>query len=142
MAEQLLSGGCHCGEVRYEARCDAAVDAVYCHCRDCFKTSGATPVAWVCLAHDNFQVVKGQLKVYQSSEHAKRQFCANCGCLVLFYDQRFPDDVDLTLATLDDPKGIAPRCHIWTGSAPAWSRIDKGLPQFAAGRGSSGDDIA
>ena len=40
----MLSGGCHCGAVRYEMPEDVAHHAL-CHCTDCRKASGAPAVS-------------------------------------------------------------------------------------------------
>lgn len=142
MTSEKLSGGCHCGSVRYEVAGNAS-NAVYCHCIDCAKTSGAAPVAWLCVAVGDFQVISGQMKHYASSSHGTRKFCDTCGCLLLFQDQRFPEDIDITLATLDDARELLPSRHIWTQSKPSWIKIEDGLPQYEQGSDSgNGSDPA
>jgi hypothetical protein len=41
----VITGGCHCGAVRYEAVGEALTHAL-CHCSDCRRSAGAPMVAW------------------------------------------------------------------------------------------------
>ena len=45
----MLTGGCFCGRVRYEAR-GPAFNRTSCHCSICRRTSGAPFVAWFSVA--------------------------------------------------------------------------------------------
>jgi hypothetical protein len=40
-----ITGGCHCGAVRYEAEGEALTHAL-CHCKDCRRHAGAPMVGW------------------------------------------------------------------------------------------------
>jgi hypothetical protein len=78
-----IVGGCHCGAIRYQVEGELIVHAL-CHCIDCRRHAGAPMVGWTMYAEHAVKVTKGQPKVYQSSEHGRRHFCANCGT-GLFY---------------------------------------------------------
>ena len=59
------------------------------------------------------KVTKGQLKVYRSSEHGRRHFCADCGT-GLFYSNAniMPGIIDIQSGTYDDPDAVAATVHI------------------------------
>jgi len=41
----MITGGCHCGAIRYQAEGEALVHAL-CHCTDCRRHAGAPMVGW------------------------------------------------------------------------------------------------
>jgi hypothetical protein len=124
----MLTGGCLCGAVRYEARGEPFAGGV-CHCVTCRRASGAPMVAWFSQKLADFTLT-GLLTTYRSSEHATRRFCPACGSQVLFDDDRYPDEIDVSISTLDDPNAVAPEFHIWVRSKLAWIKPADGLPQY------------
>jgi hypothetical protein len=103
-----ISGGCHCGAIRYEVTGELIVHAL-CHCSDCRRHAGAPMVGWTMYTQEAVKLTKGQPKVYQSSEHGRRHFCANCGT-GLFYinDNIMPGIIDIQSGTYDDPDACRP----------------------------------
>ena len=121
----MLSGGCHCGAIRYETA-DQAVHHALCHCTDCRKASGAPAVAWALAPADQVNIT-GEPVWYASSEHGRRGFCARCGT-GLFYtnEQIFPGLIDVQSATLDDPDAIPLQAQIQTAERIGWmGRLDE-----------------
>ena len=105
----MITGGCHCGAIRYQAEGEAITHAL-CHCTDCRRHAGAPMVGWTMYAQDAVKVTKGTPKVYASSEHGRRHFCADCGT-GLFYanTQMLPGIIDIQSATYDDPDSVPAR---------------------------------
>ena len=56
-----ITGGCHCGAVRYEAEGDALTHAL-CHCSDCRRSAGAPMVGWTMYRQDAVKVTKGYVE--------------------------------------------------------------------------------
>jgi hypothetical protein len=77
------------------------------------------------------KVVKGSLKTYASSEHGRRQFCADCGT-GLFYlnSQALPGITDVQSATYDNPDLIAPQAQIQVAERIGWMKTAHELPAF------------
>jgi len=115
----MITGGCHCGAIRYQAEGEAITHAL-CHCTDCRRHAGAPMIGWTMYAQDAVKVTKGTPKVYASSEHGRRHFCADCGSPI--YSQRNPDPGFLVVraGTLDDSSGMKIAGNIWTASARPW----------------------
>src|SRR5262245_56461192 len=101
-----MTGGCHCGATRYEVGGALIVHSL-CHCTDCRRHAGAPMVGWAMFPSDAVKVTKGAPKVYASSEHGRRHFCANCGN-GLFYvnNHNLPGIIDIQSATFDNPDAV------------------------------------
>lgn len=123
-----VTGGCLCGAVRYRAT--GRLHAGYCHCRMCQRASGAPVVAWFTVPVDTFAFSTGLPRSYRSSEKAVRHFCGDCGTPLTFRLAEDPPEIDVNLATLDQPEDIAPEYHIYTSSQLPWLHIDDGLPRY------------
>lgn len=126
----MPSGGCHCGAVRYEATGDVLHHAI-CHCEDCRRSAGAPMVGWIAYKESNLTVTKGAPKTHASSEHGRRQFCADCGTGVFYTNAEFlPGIVDIQSATLDDPEAVPPGAHIQYAEHIGWTEKLDAMPKF------------
>jgi hypothetical protein len=134
MSEPLLRGGCLCGALRYEV--SGAVDnPCYCHCASCRRAAGAPMVPWGTVARAGLRFTRGELREFRSSEQVWRGFCPECGTSLTYRREGRPAEIDVTLATLDDPQRVAPRMHVWVADKLPWTVIADDLPQHAAGAG-------
>ena len=112
-----LTGGCYCGEVRYEIT-HKPLGMFFCHCRSCQKVSGGAYTPVVIVATKAFKVTKGQTKNHfteniQGGKH-KRGFCADCGSRLTGAEQETPGDyIAVTASSLDDPTVFKPTQHIF-----------------------------
>ena len=125
----MMSGGCFCGRIRYEAA-DAAFDETNCHCSICRRTTGAPFVAWFSVARSRFQFVRGDPTRFQSTAKATRTFCGRCGTQLTFEHDDFPDTVDVTTCSLDEPNVVPPKDHTHTSSKLQWIALADGLPEY------------
>ena len=129
----MLTGGCHCGKIRYEAR-GVPSSETNCHCSDCRRTSGAPFVAWFTLRRPEFRIVAGTPARYASSANAERTFCPDCGTQLTFEHVEYPDEIDVTTCSLDVPERVPSKDHTRTSSRLSWIRLCDALPQFAEAR--------
>jgi hypothetical protein len=125
-----ITGGCHCGAIRYQADGEARTHAL-CHCTDCRRHAGAPMVGWTMYALDAVEVLQGTPKVYASSEHGRRHFCPDCGT-GLFYTNAviLPGIIDIQSATYDNPEAVPPRAHIQVAERISWMEKVHELPTF------------
>ncbi|HEY9235058.1 MULTISPECIES: GFA family protein [Phenylobacterium] len=124
------TGGCLCGEVRYEAEGEP-INVRVCHCRLCQRAIGAAFNARALFSIDKVRL-SGAVASAHSSPGVKRGFCAKCGTTL--YSMREDKGVmGLTFGSLDEPDRLAPTEHIWTSSKQAWLELDDGLPQHPEG---------
>ena len=125
----MIDGGCLCGAVRY--RIDGApVDAGFCHCRLCQRSTGAPVTAWLTVARGGFSYTKGRAASFASSLAARREFCTDCGTQLVFREAD-SELLDVTVASLDDPTAVEPEYHIWAASRIRWLHLDDSLPVYA-----------
>jgi hypothetical protein len=116
--------------VRYEASGEAA-NLCFCHCISCQRAAGAPIVPWATFAVERFRFVRGRPTQYRSSPAVNRGFCGHCGTTLTYCHEQRADEIDVTLASLDDPGALRPAMHIWVEDKLPWVVIADGLPQFA-----------
>lgn len=136
MIEPVYLGGCLCGAVRYEIT-GAVRNPCFCHCASCRRASGAPMVPWGTFARDSVHITHGALTEFRSSAGVWRGFCAYCGTALTYRNEARSADLDVTLATLDEPALIPPRMHVWVAERLPWVSIGDQLPQFADDTGSA-----
>ena len=126
MAEQM-TGGCACGRVRYTATVEPA-DAYLCHCRMCQRATGSVSIAMVNAKLDGLSW-DGEPDWYDSSPIAQRSYCRECGTSFGFRFREDSENMDLTVASFDDPSRFKPKHHFGAESMHrAWLNTE-GLPE-------------
>ncbi|MFQ6018380.1 MAG: GFA family protein [Kiloniellaceae bacterium] len=130
-ARESHAGGCLCGRIRY--RVTGPIESVvHCHCGMCRRATGAAVVTWITVPVARFAITKGEPATYRSSDHGRRSYCPSCGAQIAFNSTHAPDDVDVTLGTLDHPEDHPADRHVWTSSRLPWLELDPDLPAHAA----------
>ena len=131
---EVLSGGCLCGDVRYQA--DAApFHETICHCRSCRMAAGAASVAWCSVPAASLRWTGAAPTTFRSSSEVERSFCGRCGTTLTYRHDHVADEIDVTIATLDAPDTVPPRDHTETSEALVWSAPCDGLPVYRERRG-------
>ena len=125
----MLTGGCFCGAIRYETSAEPFHETI-CHCEDCRRAVGAHAVAWFSVPRAAL-VLKGEPTRFQSSARAVRSFCGLCGTSLLYESDAQPGEVDITLASLDQPNVVPPKDHTMAAGKLGWDLICDGLPSYA-----------
>jgi hypothetical protein len=95
-----LTGGCHCGKVRFEVDVEALA-ALDCNCSICTKKG----FLHLIVPQDHFRLVAGRdaLVTYTFNTHvAKHHFCGTCGIHAFYVPRSHPDQVDVNVRALDD----------------------------------------
>jgi hypothetical protein len=119
-----VDGGCHCGNIRYEAEVDPAT-VVICHCTDCQTLSGSAFRTVVPTKEGSFRLLSGVPKVYvktgESGNRREQTFCHNCGTPI--YSGPVGDGakmVSLRVGTLRQRDQMVATDQYWFRSAQAW----------------------
>jgi hypothetical protein len=119
--------------VRYRAEGDAT-HATLCHCASCRRAAGAPVVAWVTFPLARFAFTRGEPVRHRSSPPVERAFCGACGTPLTYRHAAHADEVDVTVASLDEPDAFPPADHTWTSERIAWLELGEGLPRHARSR--------
>lgn len=131
----MITGGCLCGEVRYEI--DAPFEsASYCHCTRCQRRTGTAASANGATNESVFRIVSGAelVREYQPPDGAAKCFCSNCGG-ALWSRNAATGAVGVRLGTVDGDPGIRPQRRQFVDYACVWEAIpDDGLERFGEGR--------
>jgi hypothetical protein len=130
---RIVTGGCLCGAVRYEAHGPGSPPAL-CHCESCRRAAGAPVVAWITWPAEAFACTEGQPSRHRSSAAVTRTFCGRCGTPLTYRDDRHPEWVDVTVCSLDEPGAYAPTDHVWTEDRLGWMTGLDALPDHARTR--------
>ena len=109
-----FTGSCLCGLVRVAAS-GKPWRVGLCHCLDCRKHHGALFFA-AAMFPEEAVTIEGT-----TSEYMGRHFCPHCGSSVF---NRYGDEVELHLGTLDAPDQLMPTYECWTVRRESW------LPPF------------
>ena len=121
MADRI-TGGCACGQVRYEGeRADAA--PFRCYCRDCQRATGTGHSEMFPLVADTF-VVTGDRREHEltggSGQSTWSGFCPACGSPLTRRSARMSDRVYVHAGSLDDLDAYAPENEIYIDAAAPW----------------------
>ena len=108
MTDQM-TGGCACGRVRFTAAVEND-DAYLCHCRMCQRATGSVSIAFKNVKASDVQW-DGEPDWYESSPIAARPYCRECGTSLGFLFKEDSENMDLTVASFDDPSRFRPRHH-------------------------------
>lgn len=126
--EPVYTGGCQCGAVRFRIE-GALGQPSICHCRMCQKAFGNFYAPLISVRHAKFEWTRGEPKRFQSSNHVRRGFCAECGTPLTF---EAPEDSNsgfaLAIGAFDQPEEIAPRIQWGTEAKLPYVDSLHGLP--------------
>jgi hypothetical protein len=127
----IRGGGCLCGAVRYEVH-GALRPIVMCHCSQCRRMTGHF-LAATAARHEHFRLtVARELRWYESSEDARRGFCARCGS-TLFWQAAGRNYLTIAAGSLDDSSDLAVACHIFVADKGGYYEIQDSAPQMMHG---------
>jgi hypothetical protein len=125
-AQMKVTGGCHCGQITYEAEVDPGTVRV-CHCTDCQKLTGTAFRAAIASLPGTFVLKKGRPKIYlktaESGKVRAHAFCPDCGTPIFATSpEPKPSIYGLRVGGIDQRARLAPPARqIWCRSALSWS---------------------
>ena len=129
----VLTGGCHCGAIRYEAAGEP-IFASQCHCRDCQRASGSAYIATLRVPAEGFSILQGTPKCYvgkaDSGNEVIRAFCGDCGSPLYSQVSARPDRIGIRVTSLDDPSWFRAEADIFVKSAQPWDHMDPAIPKY------------
>jgi hypothetical protein len=126
LAEETLmqiDGGCHCGNIKYEAQVDPETVGV-CHCTDCQVLSGSAYSISVPARREAFRLLSGEPKIYvktaDSGAQRAQAFCPQCGTRIYATAANAPRIFNIRLGTVRQRAELPPKLQHWCRSALPW----------------------
>jgi hypothetical protein len=127
-----VTGGCYCGEVRYEVNGPQEA-AFQCHCRECQYLTGGNANIVVVFAESDFRYTKGLASSFARSDlenPVTRHFCGACGTGIGSRSPSRPNSMIVKVGTLDDPGEYQAQAAIFTCDRQAYHYIPNNIPSF------------
>ncbi len=101
-----MTGGCQCGAVRYALHAPPTNPHI-CHCRMCQKAFGNFFAPFFSVPVARFEITRGDLAIFTSSDIAERGFCRNCGTPLTIHNVGDPT-LYVSIGSLDEPARVVP----------------------------------
>lgn len=113
----IVSGGCHCGLVRFDAVVDGPeVEVLECDCSIC-RMSGHLHLI---VPEARFRLLEGwrDTTTYRfGTGQARHLFCTQCGIKSFYRPRSDPDAISVNWRCLDEDHGLTARFRPFAGSA-------------------------
>jgi hypothetical protein len=113
-----ITGGCQCGAVRYVLR-EQPKGAHICHCRMCQKAFGNVFAPLVGVEQQAFELTRGSLAIFRSSDQTERGFCRDCGTPLTFH-YTHSSRIAVSIGPLDEPEKFEPLNQYGIESRVSW----------------------
>ena len=85
------------------------------------------------VSRSQFRFVCGEPTQFRSIPKGPRSFSPGCGTQLTFEYVDFPDEIDVTTCSLDDPDGLQPLDHTYVSSKLSWVKLADHLPEYPEG---------
>jgi hypothetical protein len=109
-----ISGGCHCGAVRFSAAVPRAPVLLDCNCSMCAKTG----FLHLIVPHEDFTLERGADAIVSyrfGTGQADHLFCRICGIKSFYQPRSHPAAWSLNYRALDDGHGLTPTIEAFDG---------------------------
>jgi hypothetical protein len=133
LEDRMHRGSCLCGRVRFEIDGELA-GIQLCHCSQCRCVQGSAFAANLPVRTEDFRIVAGEPKAYESSPGKERLFCGDCGSPVISRTATDPGMVRVRAGLLAEPAETKAVFHFHVASKASWLPISDDLPQCPGDR--------
>lgn len=117
-----LSGGCQCGQLRYQVTAPP-LTLYCCHCTEC-QGQSSSAFGMSLRVESQAVVLEGEERVFLRDggrdTAVECVFCPDCGCRILHRGRGGGAEMSIKAGSLDDTSWLAPVGHIWMRSAQPW----------------------
>ena len=132
-----ITGGCHCGAVRYQADVEDPQRVSVCHCTDCQTLTGSPFRTSIAAAPGTFRIITGVPRVYtktaDSGRRREQAFCGDCGSpLYATSPGAEPRTYNVRVGTIAERRQLRPFRQMWARSRLPWIDEIPACPQVDA----------
>ena len=103
----MQTGRCLCGAVTYRFEGEP-IWTGNCWCESCRRATSSPVTTFIGLARTAVSWTGLTPKAYQSSPGVERLFCPECGAPMAYTNEKWPDEIHLYAASLDNPENFWP----------------------------------
>jgi hypothetical protein len=121
--QNILSGGCFCGSVKFLIK-DKFKDFYQCHCKQCQQLTGSAFASNILTDPGNIQWLKGHesIALYEHPTRVfSKSFCKVCGSGLPYINQSKTSLV-IPAGSLNEPASINPQANIFKSEEAYWFR--------------------
>ena len=132
-ANVIFTGGCYCGEVRYQCAGPQLYKGL-CLCRTCQMISGGAGNLFMAVDVKTMAFTKGVPESFNKKDQPwspTRHFCKTCGVHLTARSERAPSAVLIKIGTLDDPSQFeGPQAVTWTSEMQKFHVLPPDVPAY------------
>ncbi|NJC42143.1 hypothetical protein GGQ87_002438 [Brevundimonas alba] len=129
------TGGCNCGQVRYELEGEP-LRVGLCHCETCRKFTGSAFSHYAVWPQGRVRI-SGDTRCWEVRAGGDR-FCPMCGASLFTWTEG-EEEIEVKLGTLDGPpNGLEPGYELWTVRREPWLGPLNGSARYERDRPGSG----
>jgi hypothetical protein len=129
----ILTGGCFCGALRFEAVGEIRMRGL-CLCRTCQRISGGAGNLFIGLEAEGFRYAHGEPRRFSRPDVAdapSREFCGDCGVHIAARSPKAPGGVIVKVGALDDPAVFeGPKLVVWTEEKQDFHLLPVDVPAY------------
>ena len=129
----ICTGGCSCGQVRFELR-GKPMFTHACHCHLCQQSTGSAFILHSLIEGDLFELTSGKLADFEGPSGSGRRHivkrCSRCGDPIVSYFGETEHVAVVKTGALDDPNTFPPEAHIFVNTKLSWIKLTDKMPQF------------
>lgn len=129
----IFTGGCYCGEVRYQCEGPALMRG-QCYCLTCQMISGGAGNLFMAVDAQGFRFTRGVPSAFNKKDRPgapTRHFCPACGVHLTARSDLAPSAVLIKIGTLDDPSVFGgPQLVTWTSEMQKFHLLPEGVPAY------------
>ena len=128
-----ITGGCLCGEVRYECESEPVVTAI-CNCTNCQRQTASAFSVIVGVSKGSIKFTSGKTAFFESlgdsGKLVYRHFCNKCGTPIYSDVESTPDLDWIKQGSVDDTSKLTPQISLYMKSAQDWVTLNDSIAQF------------
>ena len=126
--ENRKRGRCLCGAVTYQYSGPENWRG-HCHCESCRRNTSSPFTTFMGVPLTAFKFTGAKPRIYVSSSGVRRSFCGECGTPMAYEADRYPGEIHLYAASLENPGAFVPEFHSHSNEMLPWVQLNDGLPR-------------
>jgi hypothetical protein len=137
MADVVLTGGCLCGQVRFDLTAPPT-GAGYCHCTRCQRRTGTAASINASISGEILHISSGEdlVKAFRHPDGGwEKLFCRECGAHLFSRNPENHNQMSVRMGAFDGDPGVRPSSRQYVAYAAAWEPIpEDGLNRYPESR--------